>query len=116
MTLPSTRAMSEEDAELAQRLGQLHYFVAVFSQECMGQLASFGPTSRLSRYGGIPWRVSVTSGITVSVTAARRPWQRESGVRLSLVHAALATAVIDAGCWLPAAAPALHPLFHTKLD
>jgi hypothetical protein len=30
-------------AELAQKLGQLQPFIAVFTQECMGQLASFGP-------------------------------------------------------------------------
>jgi hypothetical protein len=35
---------SEEDAELAQKLGQLQPFLAVFPQECMGQPASFGPT------------------------------------------------------------------------
>jgi hypothetical protein len=28
---------------LAQKLGQLQPFVAVFLQECMGQLVSFGP-------------------------------------------------------------------------
>jgi hypothetical protein len=35
---------SEKDAKLAQKLGQLQPFAAVFPQECMGQLASFGPT------------------------------------------------------------------------
>ena len=35
---------SEKDAKLAQKLGQLQLFVAVFPQECMGQIASFGPT------------------------------------------------------------------------
>ena len=35
---------SEKDAKLAQKLGQLQPFVAVFPPECMGQLASFGPT------------------------------------------------------------------------
>ena len=35
---------SEKDAELAQKLGQLLPFLTVFLQECMGQLASFGPT------------------------------------------------------------------------
>jgi hypothetical protein len=35
---------SEKDAKLAQRLGQLQPFMAVFPQECMGQLAYFGPT------------------------------------------------------------------------
>jgi hypothetical protein len=29
---------------LAQKLIQLQPFIAVFQQECMGQLASFGPT------------------------------------------------------------------------
>jgi hypothetical protein len=29
---------------LAQKLDQLQPFIAVFPQECMGQLASFGPT------------------------------------------------------------------------
>ena len=35
---------SEEDAELAQRLGQLQPFIAVVRAECVGQLAPFGPT------------------------------------------------------------------------
>jgi hypothetical protein len=30
--------------KLAQLLGQLQLFTAVFPQECAGQLASFGPT------------------------------------------------------------------------
>ena len=34
----------EEDAKLAQKLGQLQPFLAVFQLECVGQLASFGPT------------------------------------------------------------------------
>ena len=34
----------ERDATLAQELGQLQPFLAVFPQECAGQLASFGPT------------------------------------------------------------------------
>jgi hypothetical protein len=35
---------SEKDTKLAQKLGQLQPFIAVFPQECVGQLASFGPT------------------------------------------------------------------------
>jgi hypothetical protein len=35
---------SEKDAKLAEKLGQLQPFMAVFPQECVGQLASFGPT------------------------------------------------------------------------
>ena len=35
---------SEKDAKLAQQLGQLQPFLAVLPQECVGQLASFGPT------------------------------------------------------------------------
>jgi hypothetical protein len=35
---------SEEDAKLAQELGQLQLFIAVFPQESIGQLAFFGPT------------------------------------------------------------------------
>jgi hypothetical protein len=35
---------SEKDAKLAQKLGQLQPFIAVFPQECMGQLAYFWPT------------------------------------------------------------------------
>jgi hypothetical protein len=34
----------ENDAGLAQKLGQLQPFLAVFPRECVGQLASFGPT------------------------------------------------------------------------
>jgi hypothetical protein len=37
-------AADEKAAKLAQKLGQLQPFVAVSLQECMGQLASFGPT------------------------------------------------------------------------
>jgi len=37
-------APSEKDVKLAQKLGQLPPFLAVLPQECMGQLASFGPT------------------------------------------------------------------------
>ena len=35
---------SEKDTKLAQKLGQLQPFVAAFPRECVGQLASFGPT------------------------------------------------------------------------
>jgi hypothetical protein len=35
---------SEEDAKLAQKLGQPQPLMAVSLLECMGQLASFGPT------------------------------------------------------------------------
>ena len=38
------RRQSENDAKLAQELGQLQPFIAVFLLESMGQLASFGPT------------------------------------------------------------------------
>ena len=34
----------EKDAKLAQKLGQLQLFLAVFPQEYTGRLASFGPT------------------------------------------------------------------------
>jgi hypothetical protein len=34
----------EKAAKLAQKLGQLQPFTAVFPQECMGQPSSFGPT------------------------------------------------------------------------
>jgi hypothetical protein len=34
----------EKDAKLAQELGQLQPFIAVFPQECIGHLASVGPT------------------------------------------------------------------------
>ena len=42
-------AESENDAELAQKLGQLQPFLAVFPHESMGQLASFGPTGVLGQ-------------------------------------------------------------------
>jgi hypothetical protein len=35
---------SEKDTKLAQKLGQLQPFMAVFLHECVGQLASSGPT------------------------------------------------------------------------
>jgi hypothetical protein len=38
-------------ASLAQKLGQLQFFTAVFPPECTGQLPSFGPTYHLSRFG-----------------------------------------------------------------
>jgi hypothetical protein len=38
------RLRSEKDTKLAQKLGQLQTFLAVFQQECMGQLVYFGPT------------------------------------------------------------------------
>ena len=34
---------SEKDAKLAQKLAQLHPFIALLPHECMGQLASFRP-------------------------------------------------------------------------
>jgi hypothetical protein len=40
---PAAEAAGEEDAVSAQKLAQLQPFTAVFPQECMGQLASFGP-------------------------------------------------------------------------
>ena len=40
----AARAGGEKDAKLAQKLGQLQQFIAVFPSECMDQLASFGPT------------------------------------------------------------------------
>jgi hypothetical protein len=40
----SARRRSEKDAKLAQKSGQLQPFITVFPPECMGQLASFGPT------------------------------------------------------------------------
>jgi hypothetical protein len=36
--------LSEKDAELGQKMGQLQPFIVVSPQECMGQLAYFGPT------------------------------------------------------------------------
>jgi hypothetical protein len=41
--------LSEKGARLARKLGQLQPFIAVFPQECIGQLAYFGPTLLLSR-------------------------------------------------------------------
>ena len=41
--LPTSSFTSENDAELAQKLGQLQPFIAVFPQACTGHLASFGP-------------------------------------------------------------------------
>jgi hypothetical protein len=36
-------AVSEKDTDLAQKLGQLQLFMVAFPQECMCQLAYFGP-------------------------------------------------------------------------
>ena len=44
IALGCARLLSEKDAKLAQKLGQLQPFLAVFPQESMGQLAYFGPT------------------------------------------------------------------------
>ena len=41
---PVRRQPSEKDAKLAQKLGQLQPFIAIFSLECMGQLGYFGAT------------------------------------------------------------------------
>jgi hypothetical protein len=41
---PPLPPSSEKGAELAQNLGRLQPFMAVFPLQCMGQLASFGPT------------------------------------------------------------------------
>ena len=38
------RASEKDTLKLAQKLGQLQHFIAVFQQECMGQRALFGPT------------------------------------------------------------------------
>ena len=42
----SRMRLSEKDSKLAQKFGQLEPFIAaaVYQQECMGQLASFGPS------------------------------------------------------------------------
>ena len=40
----ASRLPSEKDADLAQKLGQLQPFLAAIPRQCMGQLASFGPT------------------------------------------------------------------------
>ena len=40
---------SEKDAKLDHKLDQLQPFIAASPQECVGQLASFGPTQHLSR-------------------------------------------------------------------
>ena len=42
--LEHLRRNSERDAKLAQKLGQFQPFLPVFPLECMGRLASFGPT------------------------------------------------------------------------
>jgi hypothetical protein len=39
-----TLEKTEKDTELAQNLGRLQPFLAVLPQECIGQLASFGPS------------------------------------------------------------------------
>jgi hypothetical protein len=39
-----TPLKSETDAKLTQKLGQLQLFLAVFPQEYLDQLVSFGPT------------------------------------------------------------------------
>jgi hypothetical protein len=39
----SAKNQSEKDAKLAQKLGQLQPFTALFPPECMGQVASSGP-------------------------------------------------------------------------
>ena len=46
---PASLSLSVKDTKLAQKLGQLQPFIAVFPQECTGQIASFRPTQHLSR-------------------------------------------------------------------
>jgi hypothetical protein len=43
--LPTGEHNSETDAKLAQKLGQLQPFIAVFLQEYVGQLPSCEPTT-----------------------------------------------------------------------
>ena len=41
---PAAAAGEKDGVSAQQKLGQLQPFLAVFPQECMGQLPSFGPT------------------------------------------------------------------------
>jgi hypothetical protein len=45
--------ISEKDAQLAQKVGRLQPFIAVFPPECMGQHASFWPACHRSRYSNV---------------------------------------------------------------
>jgi hypothetical protein len=42
--IESSNTKVRNTPKLAQTLGQPQPFIAVFPQDCMGQLASFGPT------------------------------------------------------------------------
>jgi hypothetical protein len=42
--LSEARRVRDEVSKVRKKLGQLQHFIAVFPQECMGRLASFGPT------------------------------------------------------------------------
>ena len=55
------RGQSEKDAKLAQKLGQLPPFLAVFPQECTGPRASSEPTQHLSRRRRASDRYSIPS-------------------------------------------------------
>jgi hypothetical protein len=49
-TSMTTLHPSAKDAKLAQKSGQLQPFLAVLPQECMDQLASFGPNTNLTPF------------------------------------------------------------------
>ena len=95
---------SEKDTKLAQKLGQLEPFIAVFPQECMGQLAYFGPTNTsLAQVkqiwpvsGGqrdrIPWLlVAAVGAVLVAVLWGMRPHSvmpyQASAEEIDIMHA-----------------------------
>jgi hypothetical protein len=45
---PASLSLTVKDTKLAQKLGQLQPFTAVFPQGCTGQIASFRPTQLFS--------------------------------------------------------------------
>ena len=85
---------SEKDAKLAQKLGQLQPFIAVFPVECVGQLASFGPIEHMSR-----------SSAAVERAAARRYSEFEA---LSEELQALGTVLPVASTIMPAISTLLY--------
>jgi hypothetical protein len=58
----------EKDAESAPKLGQLQPFIAVFPQECTGQLASFWASlTPLSLQYSFVLELALTAGVAVGI-------------------------------------------------